>query len=209
MPKILVLNDIPEILHVRGLILTFKGFQHLELTDAHEALRVLRQEPIDLFIQDLFRPGINGFDLYWLIKSDQMLRDIPILIDSACCPVAVTKAKLAGRTLECIHRVKYERYSGVFNTLRHVKKPHVLYVEGFRGATGSQDFVAAIAGILEQCSRSSVKEERARFFNHLATRFLSDQPSRTRIEERRDRENQTRFAWRTRRNKERYRSSDN
>lgn len=194
MPKILMLNDIPELLHVQGMILTFEGYQHLKLTDSHDALCVIRQEPIDLLIQDLYRPGINGFDLYWLIKSDRMLRDIPILIVTAYRPLAVTKARVAGRTLECIYRVKFERYRGAFNTLRHVKKPHVLYVEGFLGATSSQDFVATIDEILERCSRSSVKEERARFYKRLSTRFLLDQPSRTRIEERRDHENQTRFA---------------
>jgi CheY-like chemotaxis protein len=176
MPQILQLNDHPEISDVSSLILERAGCQHLHFTDTHDALRVLYEEPVDLFVQDMDRPGMNGFELYWLIKSEQMLRDIPILIVSAYTPVVVTKATHAGITLESIDRVEFEWDKSALSAVGHIKNPNVLYVEGYLRAPSPQEFLAAIEGILQQCSESLIQEERATFYENLWTRLgcLSD-----------------------------------
>jgi len=45
-------------------------------------MRILLTEPIDLLIQDLARPGINGFELYAKLKADERLQNIPVVICS-------------------------------------------------------------------------------------------------------------------------------
>ena len=55
----------------------------MRTTNSHEALSILRTQPIDLFTQDIMRPDIDGWTVCKIMKADETLRDIPILIASA------------------------------------------------------------------------------------------------------------------------------
>ena len=46
------------------------------------ALRVLRQGPIDLIVQDLFRPQGNGFALLAVLRASPKFRRIPVMVVS-------------------------------------------------------------------------------------------------------------------------------
>ncbi len=83
MTRILSLDDEPEMLDLLSLILALWGYEHLKTTDSFEALSILRSEPIDLFTQDFMRPDVDGWELLHRIKSDENLRDIPVLGISA------------------------------------------------------------------------------------------------------------------------------
>ena len=78
-PRILSLEAEVCILDLYRVILEGAGYQFLGTCDVQEALHLLRTEPIDLFIQNL--AGRVG--LLRLIKSDQRLREIPVLVISA------------------------------------------------------------------------------------------------------------------------------
>ncbi|MBN1886499.1 MAG: response regulator [Thermoflexales bacterium] len=80
MTRILSLDDDTAILELIGLILERAGYEHVRTSDSHEALSILCSEPIDLFTQDIMRPDIDGWDFYRLIKSHEILHDIPVLI---------------------------------------------------------------------------------------------------------------------------------
>jgi DNA-binding response OmpR family regulator len=45
-------------------------------------MRIMLREPVDLLIQDLGRPGINGFELYAMLKANERLKDMPVVICS-------------------------------------------------------------------------------------------------------------------------------
>ena len=83
MVRILSLDDEPEMLDLLGLILQHFGYDHLKTTNSREALTILRHEPVDLLTQDLVRPDMNGWELNRKMKSDDLLREIPILVISA------------------------------------------------------------------------------------------------------------------------------
>ena len=83
MTRILSLDDDSEMLKLLGLILELAGYEHLRTTNSHEALSLLRGEPIDLFTQDCLRPDIDCLEFYQLMKSDVSLRTIPVLFISA------------------------------------------------------------------------------------------------------------------------------
>ena len=136
MPRILSLNDWDMILGFLDHFLNETGYEHLYTTDSHQALSILRQQSIDLFIQDMLRPDMNGFALYWLMKSEERLRDIPILIHSAWSsnkpPVKLTPATIAGRTLQGIFRAQFEGFQPEdLTAVAHIKDAHVLYIEGY------------------------------------------------------------------------------
>ncbi len=134
MPRILSLNDEEIQVAAFDAILSEKGYEHVYTTDSHQALSILRQQPIDLFTQDMLRPDINGFALYWLMKSEEKLRDIPILICSGWDSrrVKVTPVRVAGRKLQGLFRAKFEGVKPEHLTaVDRIKHANVLYVEGY------------------------------------------------------------------------------
>ncbi len=89
MVKILSLHAETEILNLLDLILVRAGYEHLYTSDPQAALAILQQEHIDLFIQNLMRPEINGCEFYQMMRNDAKLRNMPVLIVSALNPTLV------------------------------------------------------------------------------------------------------------------------
>ena len=83
MTRILSLDDSPEMVGLYSLILEPKGYEHVCVSDSYEAWAMLCTEPFDLFTQDLLRPDIDGGAFYDLIRADESLRDLPVMIISA------------------------------------------------------------------------------------------------------------------------------
>ena len=83
MTRILSLDDEPEIVGLYSLILESKGYEHVGVSDSYEAWAMLCTESFDLFTQDLLRPDIDGEAFYDLIKADELLCDLPVVIISA------------------------------------------------------------------------------------------------------------------------------
>ena len=48
--------------------------------DNAEALGVLRHEAVDLIVQDIFRPGGDGFDLLETLRASRTLNTIPVIV---------------------------------------------------------------------------------------------------------------------------------
>ncbi len=80
MTRILSLDDDSSMLELINLILQRAGYDHLPASNSFEALNILRNEPIDLFTQDIMRPNIDGWEFCRLMKSEEILRDTPVLI---------------------------------------------------------------------------------------------------------------------------------
>jgi HEAT repeat protein/CheY-like chemotaxis protein len=83
MTRILSLDDDPEIIGLYNLILEPKGYEHVCVCDSYEAWAMLCTEPFDLLTQDLLRPDIEGWAFYDLIRADESLCDLPVMIISA------------------------------------------------------------------------------------------------------------------------------
>jgi len=80
--RILCLDDEPAPLDAYTHVLEPHGYEVLTTESSTEALEIMRREPIDLLIQDIARPGINGIELYGIMKSDERLRGIPVVVCS-------------------------------------------------------------------------------------------------------------------------------
>ncbi|HEV2129394.1 MAG TPA: response regulator transcription factor [Thermomicrobiales bacterium] len=83
--RILLVEDEPSISGFvrRGLI--FEGFDVSVVTDGHEALEVLRENPPDLLILDLMLPGVDGLELTRRVRAAEEQGDarLPILMLTA------------------------------------------------------------------------------------------------------------------------------
>jgi len=81
--RILVVNDNDELTENLRVLLEHSGYQSFAASDTESALEIVRAQKVDLIIQDIKRPGKDGWTFHRLLKSDPFLRNIPIVILSA------------------------------------------------------------------------------------------------------------------------------
>lgn len=78
--KILVADDEAEIRDVLCLYLEKEGYEVVEAVDGPEAVRLIKQEKIDLAILDIMMPGLDG---YRVLRNIRRESNIPVLMLSA------------------------------------------------------------------------------------------------------------------------------
>ncbi|MEW6364011.1 MAG: response regulator [Acidobacteriota bacterium] len=82
-PKILVIDDEPDILSFLTVLLEDSQYGVVSADNAADGLALARREVPDLVCLDIMMPGRSGISLYRTIKRDQLLGSIPIVIISA------------------------------------------------------------------------------------------------------------------------------
>lgn len=82
-PRILAVDDEPDVLELLTANLTSAGFAVATAEDGDEALRKARANPPDLILLDLMLPEIDGLELCKLFRRDDATREIPIIILTA------------------------------------------------------------------------------------------------------------------------------
>jgi HEAT repeat protein/CheY-like chemotaxis protein len=83
MVRILSLDDEPEMVDLFRLMLERQGYELTGTSDSYEAWAMLHAEPFDLFMQDIARPDVDGWEFYKALKADEHLRDLPVAIITA------------------------------------------------------------------------------------------------------------------------------
>jgi len=83
MPKILLVDDEPDILQLIALRLRTAGYEVITGRDGQEAITLVRQHQPDLVILDVMMPKLNGFQVARMIKFDKKLKDIPVFLLTA------------------------------------------------------------------------------------------------------------------------------
>lgn len=81
--RILIVDDDKSIVKVLRGYLEQSGYQVLAAYDGETGLHMLRRERPDLAILDLMLPNRDGWDLTRLIRSDQALAALPIIMLTA------------------------------------------------------------------------------------------------------------------------------
>ena len=80
MANILVCDDDKEIVEAIDIYLTQEGYRVLKAYDGQEALKVLREEDVDLLVIDVMMPRLDGIRATLKIREEN---NIPIIILSA------------------------------------------------------------------------------------------------------------------------------
>jgi DNA-binding response OmpR family regulator len=94
--KILIVDDEPDLLKVTLLRLKKTGFEAFGGADGRDALDLVRQIIPDLIILDVYLPGIDGNDIAKILKRDNKLKHIPIILISATTRTLNVKARECG-----------------------------------------------------------------------------------------------------------------
>jgi two-component system chemotaxis response regulator CheY len=82
--KFLVVDDFSTMRRiVRGLLKEMGCSDVDEAEDGVVALAMLRAQKFDFVISDINMPNMNGFDLLKLVKADEGLKHIPVLMVTA------------------------------------------------------------------------------------------------------------------------------
>jgi diguanylate cyclase (GGDEF)-like protein len=81
--RILVVDDDPDIRDVLKLTLAEENYTVLEAGDGEEALKIIHSKPLDLVLLDYKIPKIDGRQVVQRVKSDLLLRHLPIIMITA------------------------------------------------------------------------------------------------------------------------------
>jgi PleD family two-component response regulator len=81
--NILVVDDNPENLKVVSNFLKNMGYNIALALDGSNALKVLKENKIDLILLDIMMPEMDGFEVCQKIKEIEDLKDIPIIFLTA------------------------------------------------------------------------------------------------------------------------------
>lgn len=83
MSKVLVCDDELMNRKVASKILLKEGFEVVEAINGKEALSVLKTTQVELILMDLMMPEMDGYKAINMIKADENLSHIPLIIISA------------------------------------------------------------------------------------------------------------------------------
>ena len=68
--RVLVVDDEPEVTFALQVFFLGKGYEMLTALDGLQAMRLLRQHPIDLVLLDMKMPGVNGVEVLKFIRAE-------------------------------------------------------------------------------------------------------------------------------------------
>ncbi len=81
--RVLITEDEPNIVESLTFILQRAGYEVTSVADGEAAVRRLRSDPPDIMILDVMLPRLNGFEVLKLVKTDQILKSLPVIILTA------------------------------------------------------------------------------------------------------------------------------
>jgi DNA-binding response OmpR family regulator len=81
--RLAYIEDETEMIDLVRLILGRQGFTVLGATGGREGLDLVRKELPDLVLLDLMMPDMDGWDVYHQIRSEELTREIPVIVITA------------------------------------------------------------------------------------------------------------------------------
>jgi two-component system alkaline phosphatase synthesis response regulator PhoP len=83
MKKVLVVDDDVDFCEATKLLLDSKGYEVILAHDGKEGLEKVRAARPDLVILDVMMPEMNGYDVCVVLKADEELKKIPVILLTA------------------------------------------------------------------------------------------------------------------------------
>jgi DNA-binding response OmpR family regulator len=83
MKKVLVVDDDVDFCEATKLLLDSKGYEVILAHDGKEGLEKVRAGRPDLVILDVMMPEMNGYDVCVVLKADEELKRIPVILLTA------------------------------------------------------------------------------------------------------------------------------
>ncbi len=81
--RVLVVDDEPDVLLLCRVNLEFEGYEVMEASDGVEAMSRVRERRPDVVLLDVMMPRMDGWQVLSELKSDDELKDIPVVMLTA------------------------------------------------------------------------------------------------------------------------------
>jgi len=78
--KILVVDDDPDAVDTMAAILETRDYEVLTALSGVEGISKAREEKPNLIIMDVMMPKVDGFTVCKMIKEDEEIKDIPVIL---------------------------------------------------------------------------------------------------------------------------------
>ena len=96
-PRILIVDDEPDVVTMMQRALSTEGFEVLTAYDGLAALDIAETEQPDVIVLDIMMPMMSGYETCAQLKQNPNTKDIPVLcLTSASNPEVKGKAQKAG-----------------------------------------------------------------------------------------------------------------
>lgn len=82
-PKILIVDDEPDVVSLLTMTLKQQGFEVITARDGQQGLEKARGENPDLILLDVMLPHIDGYKVARILKFDEHYKHIPIIMVTA------------------------------------------------------------------------------------------------------------------------------
>jgi DNA-binding response OmpR family regulator len=82
-PRVLVVDDEPDVLELLDFKLSRQGFEVLRAASGLEALRRARCDGPEVIVLDLMLPDLDGFSVCEILRAQPSTRDVPVIVFSA------------------------------------------------------------------------------------------------------------------------------
>jgi threonine synthase len=96
--RVIIIEDEPDAARLLRRILQARGkYQIFEARDGRAGLDLIRREHPDLILLDLMMPELDGFSLLEIIKTEEELRDVPVIVVTAKELTSAERRRLDGQ----------------------------------------------------------------------------------------------------------------
>jgi CheY-like chemotaxis protein len=83
MPRVLVVDDDPDLAAICSLILESEGYETSVASNGVEAYDKLSASPVDAILLDVMMPAMDGLTVCRMVKSDPKTEQLPVIVMSA------------------------------------------------------------------------------------------------------------------------------
>jgi two-component system response regulator VicR len=81
--RLAYIEDEEEMIDLVRLILGHRGYTVIGAHGGQEGVKLIQKELPDMILLDLMMPDMDGWDVYHEIKSDELTRNIPVIVITA------------------------------------------------------------------------------------------------------------------------------
>lgn len=81
--KILAIDDTKKVLDIVKYFLEQEGFEVRTAQDPFEGIKMAQAGGVDLLVLDIMMPGMDGYQVYEVLKGDVKTREIPVIMLTA------------------------------------------------------------------------------------------------------------------------------
>lgn len=83
MKKVLIVDDDVDVRKVVSKLVERSGYEYIEAKNGVEGMGKVREDKPDLIILDMLMPKESGIRMYHELKTEEPLKDIPVIVLSA------------------------------------------------------------------------------------------------------------------------------